>query len=442
MDFLNHHKKAERQRNTLFVGKRWLPLWVLLFAVIAPLRSFSQNINPLISFTIESCTLDQALEKLFAEYELNIAFSKAEMSKIRIEGYSCSYKSVEEVLADLLKGTDYGFKKVGKQYVVRKNQHIAPPVSANDPPADPPAPPVVVAETVEHKTDTVVERTTIRIADTVRIIRSVVRHDTVIRIEQVEKIDTVYAVKYKGLAIDWPSFKDNGWFITPSVAYGFAKFRLDQGEETVSATIDPSSDFTVGIDAGNKANRVSVGMSLTYRSLRYRFGIDQVVHQGDCYVNDTLDSYYVVHPSASDTVWHYIVDSTYIPLTTTHYSHRDINRLDYLGVGVFATYDFWKKEHFRMFANAGVSVELLLSQAGTTVIPDAPFHAEITRDSVKPARFSYHLGLGAAFKVADRIELVPEVRYHSTVGPLYAESFPLGLTTHSWVARLGLTYYF
>ena len=92
---------------------------LLLLAFIWPQKAFSQPLNPLISFSVESCNLDEALEKLFAEYELNVAFSKAELSKIRIEGYSCSYKSVEEVLSDLLRGTDYGFKKVGKQYVSR-----------------------------------------------------------------------------------------------------------------------------------------------------------------------------------------------------------------------------------------------------------------------------------------------------------------------------------
>ena len=86
---------------------------LLVFCFALPKSSQAQSFNPLISFSVESCTLDKALEKLFADYELNVAFSKAELSKIRIESYSCSYKSVEEVLSDLLKGTDYGFKKIG-----------------------------------------------------------------------------------------------------------------------------------------------------------------------------------------------------------------------------------------------------------------------------------------------------------------------------------------
>ena len=92
---------------------RLLPiLFLIFFSFTLPKNGLAQSFNPLISFSVESCSLDKALEKLFAEYELNVAFSKAELSKIHIKKYSCSYKSVEEVLTDLLKGTDYGFKRI------------------------------------------------------------------------------------------------------------------------------------------------------------------------------------------------------------------------------------------------------------------------------------------------------------------------------------------
>ena len=61
-------------------GLQWLPLLFLFFLSLAlPQRSQAQSFNPLISFSVKSCTLDKALEKLFAEYELNVAFSKAEL---------------------------------------------------------------------------------------------------------------------------------------------------------------------------------------------------------------------------------------------------------------------------------------------------------------------------------------------------------------------------
>ena len=422
--------------------RAWLPLLFLIFMALAlPQRAWSQSFNPLISFSVESCTLDKALEKLFAEYELNVAFSKAELSKIRIESYSCSYKSVEEVLADLLKGTDYGFKKIGKQYVIKKNQQLA-----NDPEAvaTPPAEPKI--EVVKPKRDTVVSKAgdTIRIYDTLQVIRTVMRYDTIVEVKHDVRTDTVYTVKYKGLEIPWPKFKDNGWFITPSVALSSAQFRHEGGMPTIedgSLEVTPSFAFGIGLDGGYKRNRLSVGMNLSYRSVRYRFLLEQTLFDGDYYVNDTLDTYYVVHPEG-DTTYQYILDSTYVPLTTTNYAYRDVNQLDYLAVGFFATFDFVKTEHFRAFVKAGASLDFLIKASGSLYVTELPFHAPIAKSQVEPVRLSYFGGLGVAVKVVNRVELVPEVHYRVTNGALYRADFPFDMRMRQWDFRLGLTYYF
>lgn len=421
-------------------GLRWLPLLFLFFFALAlPQRAQAQSFNPLISFSVESCTLDKALEKLFADYELNVAFSKAELSKIRIESYSCSYKSVEEVLTDLLKGTGYGFKRIGKQYVIKKNQQLVnEPETTITPPADP------RTEIVKPKRDTVVSKTgdTIRIYDSVQIIKTVMRHDTVVKHEV--RTDTVYEVKYQGWQIPWPKFRNNGWFITPSVTLASAQFKHEKDmptPENGSVDVTPSLVYGLGLDGGYKHNRFSAGMSLGYRTVRYRFLLEQTLYSGDYYVNDTLDTYYVVHPEG-DTTYQYILDSTYIPLTTTNYAYRDVNRLDYLTVGLFATFDFVKLEHFRAFVKAGASVDFLVGQAGSLNAAESPFHAPITKEQVEPMRLSYYGGLGVAWKVANRIEFVPEVHYRATNGSLYHADFPFDMRMRAWDFRLGMTYYF
>lgn len=432
LDRQNHKGKA--------LGRLPLLLLFAAFWVFSP-RALSQTFNPLISFSVESCTLDQALEKLFADYELNVAFSKAELSKIRIESYSCSYKSVEEVLTDLLKGTGYGFKRIGKQYVIRKNQLLV-----NEPDATISAPPEPKVEVVKPKRDTVVSRTgdVIRIYDTTQIIRTVMRYDTIVKIQREVKTDTVYTVKYQGWQIPWPEFRNNGWFITPSVTLSSAQFKHDNGlpqPENGSLDVKPSLVYGIGLDGGYKHNRLSVGMNLGYRSVRYRFLLEQTMFSGDYYVNDTLDTYYVVHP-AGDTTFQYVLDSTYVPLTTTNYAYRDVNRLDYLSVGLFAAFDFVKLEHFRAFVKAGASVDFLIGYAGSLNATEAPFHAPIAKTQVEPTRISYYGGLGCAFKVAHRIELVPEVHYRMTHGVLYRADFPFDMKMRMWDYRLGLTYYF
>ena len=409
-------------------------LAVLLLTSTLFQKAFSQPLNPLISFTVESCNLDEALEKLFAEYELNVAFSKAELSKIRIEGYTCSYKSVEEVLTDLLKGTGYDFKKVGKQYVIRKGQQM---VETSDPPES------VATQSggVVQKTAVRVNKTadTIRIIDTVQLIRTVMRYDTIVQVET--KHDTVFDVKYKGVAFPWPSFKDNGWFIAPALTISSMGLKNNLPETEYPVQIAPVSAYSVGLDGGYIYKRLSVGLSLTYKSLKYNVSLDHSLVEGGYYVNDTLDTYYVVHPGG-DTTYQYILDSTYIPLTTTHFNYRDVNRLDYLSVGLFASFDFVKTEYFRMFVKAGLTADFPLVCSGSYFIAEAPYQESIMKAQAETIKLTYFGGLGLGLKVGNHFELVPEVHYRQMSGSPYRADYPLDMRLHFWDFRMGLNYYF
>jgi hypothetical protein len=419
-------------------------LILLFLAIFIPREAFSQPLNPLISFSVESCNLDEALEKLFAEYELNVVFSKAELSHVRIESYTCSYKSVEEVLTDLLRGTGFGFRKVGKQYVIRKDLPAPPENNTTQQEATvAPPQPVVTEPPVVYKRDTVVNKTadTIRIIDSVTTIRTVMRYDTVVEVKHEVEHDTVYTVKYKGLAFPWPSFKDNGWFITPAVTLSSMKIVSNNTTTEQSIALIPVSAYSAGMDVGYKYQRLGVGMSLSYKSIKYSFSFDQCFTEGDYYVNDTLDTYYVVHPSG-DTTYQYILDSTYIPLTTTDFSWQDVNRVDYLSLGLFASIDFLKFNYFRMFAKAGIAADFAVSCSGSYIANEAPYHERITMNQVESVRLTYFGGLGMGFKAGNHFEIVPEVRYRQMSGSPYRTGFQMDMKLRYWDFRLGLSYYF
>ena len=411
-------------------------LAVLLLISALSQKVLSQPLNPLISFTVESCNLDEALEKLFAEYELNVAFSKAELSKIRIEGYTCSYKSVEEVLTDLLKGTGYDFKKVGKQYVIRKGQQTA--LGPSEQPESVVTRPGGVAQKPGERVNNK-PADTVRIIDTVQLIRTVMRYDTIVQVQTIH--DTVYEVKYKGVAFPWPSFKDNGWFIAPALTICSLGLSYNPPETGHTVTIAPVSAYSVGLDGGYKYRRLSVGLSLSYKSLKYKASFDHSIAEGGYYVNDTLDTYYVVHP-AGDTTYQYILDSTYIPLTTTQINFRDVNRMDYLSVGLFASFDFVKTEYFRVFVKAGLSADFPLVCSGSYFVAEAPYQVNLTKAQAESIKLTYFGGLGLGLKLGNHFELVPEVHYRQLSGSPYRATCPLELRLHSWGFRLGLNYYF
>ncbi len=432
-------KKHRKILNDSILPIFLISFFLTLFTLIRPQEAKAQNFDALISFSVESCSLDAALEKLLAEYDINVAFSKAELSKIRIERYSCSYKSTEEVLADLLKGTNYGFRKIGMQYVIRKNKALDPEKNEqNDP----------INEIKKHKTETIMSKAgdTIRVFDTMQVIRTVMRYDTIVRYDSIVRVDTVFDIKYKGYEIKWPKFKDNGWFISPSLDYGFAFIsqNIDKtlAEGNISVNLLPSSDFTIALDGGYKKNRLAFGISLSYNTLRYRFQLDETIFTGDYYVNDTLDSYYVVHPNIGDTAYYYILDSTYIPLETTTNTFRDVNRHDYLGLGIFASFDIYRNAHFRLFTKVQATVGFLTHAEGSTIKQGQIIGNSLTINELKPTKFAYQIGLGGAWKVANRIELIPEIYFMKNVGTLFKDESPINMQTRFLKLRLGLTYYF
>ena len=84
----------------------------------------------------------------------------------------------------------------------------------------------------------------------------------------------------------------------------------------------------------------------------------------------------------------------------------------------------------------------MVDYVGSLNAAESPFHAPITKEQVESTRLSCYGGVGLTWKVANRIEFVPEVHYRVTNGSLYRADFPFDMRMRMWNFRLGLTYYF
>lgn len=439
-------KYIENQRNEIRII---LLCCSFLFglSMIAPKRAEAQVVDPVISFSIGPCSLDVALEKLFAEYDINVAFSKEDLSNVKVPAYSCSYKPVEDVLRDLLRDSGFVFKKIGRQYVVKKRPEVVPVLIGN---ADDPAVPSVVEN---HKVDTVLNRNadTLRIFDTLFVTRILLKRDTVVKTHTVIEHDTTFVRKRNPVEFNWPSFKNNGWFVGLSYAQGFGTLVPNlnaQGSAELYELYKQSVDFSsvrsneVALAGGYKKNYLSFGMDISYHSVNYRFSSNRTLFEGDYYVNDTLDTYYVINQFSGDTTYLYVLDSVYVPLTSHDFSRRELNQLDYVTVGVNCAFDIYAAEYFRMFAKVGVSFDLLLSATGTAYQKVAPYYYQDLRLCSAKVGFNYSIGLGAALKVGERMELSPEVVFRQRVSSLFDNDYPVGLQMRQVGAKLGMVYYF
>lgn len=434
MNAKNWNETDGNQHCVLFVKSAYAVLCIFLM-LFCPIILWSQTPDAKISFSVSGCTLDVAMEKLFEEHHVNVAFSKSELSEIEIDSYSAKNKSIGQVLSELLKGSGYSFKKIGSQYVIRKRegQPVSPPLE-------------------KEKEEEVVlsqQPDTIVVVDTVYQIQNVIHHDTVIKFETVLKHDTMYIVKRF-----WNQnrkFRANGWFLDLSAAGGNGYFSTSPSKTEYNdlyhlhdsaVSLTPFSNFELSAGGGHRERRFTLGASLSYRSQRYRFTLDREICHGGYFKNDTTEMYYVVHPVTHDTTFYYIVDSTYQPEERIIYNAIDMNGLRYLGLNVYMAFDMIEKTYWRLYLKAGLSGEMLLAASGSVFETEAPFYSKILDAEVPRFKGSSYAGIGAGFKIYKRFEVLPELTLHYYFGSLYRSDYPIRVKQYLWNARVGLYYYF
>ncbi len=409
-----------------------LTLFVVCMISFMPAKLLCQNVSEPISFSVRNTTLDRALEKLYTDFQVNVAFSKAELSKIDIDHYSAKNKSIDVILGELLEESGYTYKRIGNQYVVRKSKKTVP-----------------VEEDPEEKEPLQRQVDTFRVVDTVVKIKTVLKHDTIVNYETIVRHDTVFFVKR--FWNQGKNYKANGWFLNGSVESGNGHFSTSSSDPSYDAlyalqdsavNLHPFSVFGMYFGAGRKNDRFTVGASLSYKSVKYRFAMDRAIGHQAYYLQDTLDTYYVINPSGTDTAYFYVIDSTYQPEQWTIYSYRDLNRLSYLGLDVYASYDIVSHNVWRLFATVGATTDFLVSASGSVFSAEAPYYNKDLGNEIAPIKCSLYLGVGAGFKVSRRVELLPEFSFRTRLGSLYRNDYPVNLHQYQWGVKFGLNYYF
>ncbi len=427
----NNKKETNDNQNNIFavVATRFVLCGILLLCI--PVLLLSQT-EERISFSVRDCSLDIVMEKLFKEHQVNVAFSKSELSETNVMNYSASNKLVSQVIADLLKGSGFVYKKIGSQYVIIKGESQ-------------PVPPRVERE----KEETVTQPDTIVVVDTIYQIQKVLQHDTIVKYETVLKHDTMYIVKRF-----WNQnrrFKANGWFLALSAAGGNGYFTTKSSAPAYrelyelhdsAVNLKPFSNLELSAGGGHRQGRFTFGASLSYRSQRYRFMLDREIRHGGYFLNDTTEVFYVVNGASFDTVFYYVIDSTYQPEERILYEYRDMNRMQYMGLNVYMAFDVIEKTYWRMYVKAGVSAEFLLSASGSVFATEAPFHVRTLNREMALFKASSFVGIGAGIKIYKRFEVLPEVSLHYYFGSLYRHKYPVDLRQFLWNARVGLNYYF
>lgn len=450
---MNNKKKHIVENHIDSFGKCALGILLcLFFSFFTPSHSSAQ-VQPgqTISFSVAQCFLDQALDKLYADFHVNVAFSKDELSTIMIPFYKVENQSIESVLEGLLQNTGYTFKKVGGQYVIiKQSSKPAPKVEQPSSPTPPkpvkPIPPVKppLPDSLLHNV-TPPTPDTIRLVDT--IIQTQVIYDTLLVRDTLVKHDTIRTFAIRRFRFGATDFKGKGWFLSASVSTGDCHMGalLTNGNEYASihdtvVKFQPALFNDVELSAGYTPNRLSISIGVSNRSASCRFLLDRKIMKGDYYVYDTAETYYVIHET--DTSFYAILDSTYVTKEEFSYSYRDVNTFRYLGVNLTLSYVFYRNTFTRLYLKGNLSSDFLLSATGSVMDMDEPYHNSNLKQVSAPIVFSYYAGLGGSFRISKNSEFLAELGLRRGLTSAYSPDYPLDIRTSIPALKLGFNYYF
>ncbi len=387
------------------------------------------------------------LNNLQNDYSLNLSYNAGDSAFNKVVSYEAINKPVDEVLSDLVKLSGHQYKIIDNQFVIFPSPNI----------------PVIITPAILQSKSTTKEPEAI--SDTIFIDKIVQKTDTLIRIDTLVRTDTI--VKYdtivvyretapekakgkiKSLRTDIfndDARRNQGW------AFGIAYVKLLTDykinaigeEEELAGMIDDSENWSfrgnlLSLNAFYNFQRFKAGAAIDYSNISNRFAFDKVITTGGLFDVDTLDTYYTL--SGIDTNWVYIKDSAWIPLDQTAYIYDQINNLSYIDFQLSAAYAIIHNRSIEVILQAGISMNLLLSASGSTLIKDTDYEVvDFDKLEFNKINYSMMFGIGARYKLNDAFDINPEIYYLGQLKDVY-ESTMVSKKMHGIGFKIGFLYY-
>lgn len=186
----------------------------ILIAIVSTTTLRAQDItDKQISISFENISVDAALNRLYKEYSIKLAYSASDLQGYQIKHYSAENKAVKDVLSDILANTGCSFKYIGNQVVIFKDRNITDKESNDDNKHDSRKP-----KKEKHKENDLLQvplkvSDTVFVHDTITFVRTdtIVRTDTLIKTETIRVVDTVIVYKRPNIKKEWKMSEELLW---------------------------------------------------------------------------------------------------------------------------------------------------------------------------------------------------------------------------------------
>jgi hypothetical protein len=415
----------------------------LLFPSLRAQNGFERRI----SFQANNEKLSSILDRLSSEHNLSFSYNPGEKSFDTRLNYNTSNTPLQTVLKEILALSGHDFRLIGGQIVIYSVNAEVPAVRPQ--PAAEPRPLTVP----EPTTDTIQTEVLVPVRDTIFL------RDTIIRVDTLILRDTVIVEKEVPRAVrpERPSplredmfrfepDRNNGWSIMPFYKHmvAFNRLRTDEGsDELLQLTEEAESmswlNQSIGVDARLSRNSWHITSGLKYTRFTNRFNYEYELFEGGFFRTDTIDSYYTL--PQTDTIWHYVTDSTWMPLISREFSYNRVNRLAYLEIPVFVGYNIFTDVNWRFWLNAGINIGILTGKNGVA-IQDTGEYAGIDFEDIdfKPVVFSYAVAAGVRYRINEWVDVSAELIYRQHLSAIIRD-YPLDKRIGAAGLKLGIVYY-
>jgi hypothetical protein len=434
---------------TDFKSGFWLKTFLLhlFFSVLLlcePLSAQS-DFNRRIDFQASGEKLTSVLGRLSANENLNFSFNPGDKSFDVIVNYKTTNTPLQTVLKEILILSGHDFRIIGGQIAIFST-------SENNTPSRPAVVPQPVIIPVQEP-DTAIEKILVPIRDTILLRDTIIRvdtifvHDTIIVEKEVPRsVKPERPTPLKENMFRFEADRNNGWSIMPFYSHMVAFNILKSGngdDELLRLTNLAESNWwfnqSLGAEVRVVQNKWHISSGLNYTRFTNRFNYNYTLTEGGFFRKDTTDIYYTI--PQMDTIWHYVTDSTWVPVNSLEHTFNRLNRLGYIEIPLYIGYNIYSDGNFRVWVNAGINLGFLLHKNGAAIQSNGEYSGiEFNELDFKPLVLSYAFAGGMRYRVNEWVDVDAGVFYRQHLQSVLRNS-ALEKRVGALGLKVGIVYY-
>ena len=415
----------------------------LLFPSLRAQNGFERRI----SFQANDEMLRSVLDRLASEQNISFSYNPGEKSFDAPLTYKTSNTPLQTVLKEILAHSGHDFRLIGGQIVIYS---VSAEIPAMQPqPVIEPQPLTVPESTPDtFQTEVLVPvRDTIFLRDTIIRVDTLILRDTIVVEKEVPR--AVRPERPSPLREDMFRFepdRNNGLSLMPFYKHmiAFNQIQTAEGNDELLRLTEEAESLSwlnqsIGLDARLSRNSWHITSGLKCTRFTNRFNYEYELFEGGFFRTDTIDSYYTL--PQTDTIWHYVTDSTWMPLISREFNYNRVNRLAYFEIPVLIGYNIFTDVNWRFWLNAGINIGILTGKNGVAIQDTGEYPGIDFEDlDFKPVVLSYAFAAGVRYRINEWVDASAELVYRQHLNTIIRD-YPLDKRIGAAGLRLGIVYY-